>query len=31
VTALEEADEILAVVDEPAREILARLLGRPVD
>ena len=29
ITALEEADEILAIVDEPAREILARLLSRP--
>jgi len=29
ITALEAADEILAIVDEPAREILARLLGRP--
>jgi trk system potassium uptake protein len=29
VTALEEADEILAIVDESAREILARLLSRP--
>ena len=29
VTALEEADEVLAIVDEPAREILAKLLSRP--
>jgi trk system potassium uptake protein TrkA len=29
VTALEEGDEILALVDEPAREELAKLLGRP--
>jgi len=28
-TALEEGDEILALVDEPAREQLAKLLGRP--
>ncbi len=28
VTALEEADEVLAIVDEPAREILAKLLSR---
>ena len=28
-TALESGDEILAIVDEPAREILAGLLGRP--
>jgi trk system potassium uptake protein TrkA len=28
VTALEEADEILAIVDEPARVVLAGLLGR---
>jgi len=31
ITALEEADEILAIVDAPAREILGKLLGRPVD
>jgi len=31
VTALEEADEVLAIVDDSAREILASLLGRPVD
>jgi len=31
VTALEEADEVLAIVDDPAREILSKLLGRPVD
>jgi trk system potassium uptake protein TrkA len=30
VTALEEADEVLAIVDGPAREVLAKLLGRPV-
>jgi trk system potassium uptake protein TrkA len=29
ITTLEEGDEILALVDEPAREELARLLGRP--
>jgi len=29
VTTLEEGDEVLAIVDEPAREILAGLLGRP--
>ena len=29
VTALQEADEILAIVDEPAREVLAGFLGRP--
>ncbi len=29
ITALEAADEILAIVDEPAREILAKLLSRP--
>jgi trk system potassium uptake protein TrkA len=29
ITALEEADEILAIVDAPAREILAKLLSRP--
>jgi len=29
VTALQEADEILAIVDEPARELLAKLLSRP--
>lgn len=29
VTALEEADEVLAIVDESAREILAKLLSRP--
>jgi trk system potassium uptake protein TrkA len=29
VTALQEADEVLAIVDEPAREILAKLLSRP--
>jgi trk system potassium uptake protein len=28
VTALEEADEVLAIVDESAREVLARLLSR---
>ena len=28
VTALEEADEVLAIVDEPAREVLAKLLSR---
>ena len=28
VTALEEADEVLAIVDEPARQILAKLLSR---
>ena len=29
-TILEEGDEILALVDDPAREVLARLLSRPV-
>ena len=29
VTALEEADEVLAIVDESAREILAKLLSKP--
>lgn len=29
ITVLEEGDEVLALVDEPAREELARLLGRP--
>lgn len=29
ITRLEEGDEVLALVDEPAREELARLLGRP--
>jgi trk system potassium uptake protein TrkA len=29
VTALEEGDEVLALVDEPAREQLAKLLSRP--
>lgn len=29
VTALEEADEVLAIVDESARGILAKLLSRP--
>jgi trk system potassium uptake protein TrkA len=31
VTVLEEGDEILALVDEPARVELARLLGRPTE
>lgn len=31
ITTLEEGDEILALVDEPAREELAKLLGRPGD
>jgi len=30
-TILEEGDEILALVDDPAREQLAKLLGRPVN
>lgn len=30
VTILEEADEVLALVDDPAREQLAKLLGRPI-
>ena len=29
-TVLEEGDEILALVDDPAREQLAKLLGRPI-
>jgi len=29
ITVLEEGDEVLALVDEPAREELAKLLGRP--
>ncbi len=29
-TILEEGDEVLALVDDPAREQLARLLSRPV-
>jgi trk system potassium uptake protein TrkA len=29
ITVLEEGDEVLALVDEPAREDLAQLLGRP--
>jgi trk system potassium uptake protein TrkA len=29
ITRLEEGDEVLALVDEPAREELAKLLGRP--
>jgi trk system potassium uptake protein TrkA len=28
-TTLEEADEVLALVDENSRELLAKLLGRP--
>ncbi len=31
ITRLEEGDEVLALVDEPAREELAKLLGRPGD
>src|SRR5574341_2260536 len=31
ITLLEEGDEILALVDEPARTELARLLGRPAE
>jgi trk system potassium uptake protein TrkA len=31
ITVLEEGDEILALVDEPARLELARLLGRPTE
>ena len=30
-TALEEGDEVLALVDDSAREALAKLLGRPTD
>jgi hypothetical protein len=31
VTVLQGGDEILALVDEPARPELARLLGRPAE
>jgi len=31
VATLEEADEILAIVDESSRIVLAKLLGRPVE